>query len=168
MTATAIGRPIHVVSTKYDGSAHWEFDSFFVAERGPLLIATNFAGQELRNKVGLWKTPFDVRNHFWSDRWYNVMRCDRPRAGGLEYWYCNVTTPATYDGETIRYADLDLDVRVYANGTIEILDEDEFLEHSAVMGYPPDVIEQSRAAVDELVALARGAQFPFEELASKP
>ena len=168
MASQQIGRPIHVVSTKYDGSPHWEFDSFFVLEDGPLLIATNFAGQELHNKAGLWHSPFDVRNHFWQDRWYNVMRCDRPKAGGLEYWYCNVTTPVLYDGETVRYIDLDLDVRIHADGTIELLDEDEFLEHSALMGYPPDVIEQARSAADELVALARARDFPFEELAGTP
>jgi protein associated with RNAse G/E len=162
MTNAQLGRPIHVVSTKYDGSAHWEFDSFFVLENGPLLIATNFAGQQLHNKAGPWTTPFDVRNHFWSDRWYNVMRCDRPKADGLEYWYCNVTTPALYDGETLRYVDLDLDVRVYANGRIELLDEDEFLENSQRMGYPPDVIEQARRAADELVELATKRRFPFE------
>ncbi len=163
MPSPPIGRAIHVVSTKYDGSVHWEFDSFYIAELGSLLITTNFAGQELTTSDGPWTTPFDTRNHFWSDRWYNIMRCDRPRAGGLEYWYCNVTTPAQYDGETVRYIDLDLDVRVFADGTLEVLDEDEFLEHSARMGYPRDVIEQARRAVDELVALARSGQFPFEQ-----
>jgi protein associated with RNAse G/E len=157
-----IGRTIHVCSTKYDGSPHWEFDSFFVHEDGPLLVTHNFAGQQLRNKAGLWTTPFDTRNHFWTDRWYNVMRCDRPKAGGLEYWYCNVTTPAQYDGEAVRYVDLDLDVRVFASGETEVLDEDEFLEHSDRMGYPPDVIDQARRAVDELFSLIQRGAFPFE------
>ena len=160
---TQLGRPIHVVSTKYDGSAHWEFDSFFVLENGPLVIATNFAGQQLHNKAGLWTTPFDVRNYFWSDRWYNIMRCDRPKAAGLEYWYCNVTTPTLYDGENIRYVDLDLDVRVYADGRIELLDEDEFVENSQRMGYPPSVIEQARRAAAELIELATARRFPFDQ-----
>ena len=90
------------------------------------------------------------------------MRCDRPRAGGLEYWYCNVTTPALYDGETMRYVDLDLDVIVAADGAAKVVDEDEFLENSRRMGYPPDMIEQSRRAVDELLSLARDGAFPFE------
>jgi protein associated with RNAse G/E len=185
-----IGRPIHVVSTKYDGSPHWEFDSFFVLEQGSLLIATNFAGQVLHNKAGEWPTPFDVRNHFWQDRWYNVMRCDKPRRGrseastardrpesdrdgelahstsksSLEYYYCNVTTPALYDGENVRYVDLDLDVRVHADGRIELLDEDEFVENSQRMGYPPEVIDQARRAADELVGLAAKRAFPFQDL----
>ncbi len=174
-----LGRAIHVVSTKYDGSPHWEFDSFYVLEDGPLLIATNFAGQVLHNKAGDWPTPFDVRNHFWQDRWYNIMRCDRPARGdvgagggglapgsandaGLEYYYCNVTTPTTYDGENISYVDLDLDVRVHADGRIELLDEDEFIENSERMGYSQEVIKQAQRAADELVELATKRAFPFE------
>lgn len=156
------GRRIHVVSTKYDGSPHWEFDSFYVIEEGPLLVTTNFAGQELGNWKGSWTTPWDTRNHFWADRWFNVMRCELPQGGGLDHWYCNVTTPALFDGETIRYVDLDLDVSVRPNGEVEVLDEDEFLDNSQRMGYAPDVIENARRAVDELVALARTGRFPFQ------
>ena len=166
MASPALGRTIHVVSTKYDGSAHWEYDSRFIAVDGPLVVTQDVAGQVYQTWKGPQTEPFDVRNHFWSDRWYNVMRCDLPRGGGLDHWYCNVATPARYDGKTIRYIDLDLDVRVFANSPLEILDEDEFLEHSRRMGYPRDVIEQARRAVDELIALARTEQFPFDHRAS--
>ena len=158
-----IGRSIRVRSTKYDGSFHWQFDSWLVLERGSLLVTSNFAGQEMQNWKGPWVTPYDVRNHFWSDRWYNVMRCELPHGGGLHSWYCNVTTPAEYDGENLHYADLDLDVHVFPDGTIEVLDEDEFLENSARMGYPPEVIDQARRAVDELLDLARAGKPPFDE-----
>lgn len=157
-----IGRAIRVCSTKYDGSPHWEFDSWFVHEEGPLLITHNFAGQEYQTWKGPHTEPYDIRNHFWADRWYNVMRCEKPRAGGLEYWYCNITTPAQYDGEWIRYVDLDLDVIVAADGTSRVVDEDEFLEHSRRMGYPPDVIDRARRAVDELLSLVHRGAFPFE------
>jgi len=156
------GRRIRVCSTKYDGSPHWEFDSWFVLEEGPLLVTLNFAGQELQTSDGPWTTPYDTRNHFWADRWYNVMRLELPNGGGLHGWYCNVTTPAQCDGENVYYADLDLDVFVPANGEPEMLDEDEFRENGARMGYTPDVIEQARRAVDELCSLAVGRRGPFE------
>ena len=157
------GRRIHVLSTKYDGSPHWEFDSWFEREEGSLLITSNYAGQELQTWNGPWTNPYHTRNHFWSDRWYNVMRLERPEDGALDGWYCNVTTPAQCDGENVRYVDLDLDVRVPPKGEPEVLDEAEFLENSQRMGYPPEVIEQARQAVDELLALARTGKFPFEE-----
>lgn len=157
-----IGRPIHVRSTKYDGSPHWEFDSWFVLERGTLLVTLNLAGQELQTWNGPWITPYDTRNHFWSDRWYNVMRLEQPRGGGFQGWYCNVTTPAQYDGANVFYVDLDLDVRVTADGAVEVLDEDEFLENSERFRYPPEVVAEARRAVDELCALATRRAFPFE------
>ena len=159
-----IGRRVHVRSTKYDGSPHWEFDSWFVLEEGPLLITTNFAGQELQTSDGPWTTPYDTRNHFWSDRWYNVMRLERPNSGGLDGWYCNVTTPVQFDGENLHYADLDLDVIVSAEGEPEVVDEEEFLENSKRMGYPPEVVDNARQAVDELLSLARSGEFPFEQV----
>ncbi len=157
-----IGRCIHVRSTKYDGSPHWEFDSWSVVEEEPLLVTMNFAGQELQTWNGPWVTPYHTRNHFWLDRWYNVMRLEEPQGGGLAGWYCNVTTPPQFDGENLYYVDLDLDVRVSAQGDPQVLDEAEFLENSARMGYPPDVIAQARRAVDELLTLVRTAQFPFD------
>jgi protein associated with RNAse G/E len=157
-----IGRRIHVCSTKYDGSPHWEYDSWFVSEAGPLLVTQDFAGQPYQTWKGPHTEPYDVRNHFWTDRWFNVMRCDHP-GGGLDLWYCNVTTPAQFDGETVRYVDLDLDVVLRADGTIEVLDEDEFLDNGRRMAYPLDVIDQARAAVDELLSLARKRAFPFDQ-----
>jgi protein associated with RNAse G/E len=42
------------------------------------------------------------------------------------------------------------------------LDEDEFLENSRRMGYPPEVIREARHAVGQLLALAGSGEFPFE------
>ena len=66
------------------------------------------------------------------------------------------------------YVDLDLDLRVSAQGKLEVLDEDEFLDNSKRMGYSPDVIEHARNALDELVRLAAAAEGPFAVLARAP
>lgn len=159
-----IGRRINVCSTKYGGAPHWEFDSWFILEDGPLLVTQNFAGQQLNTSDGPWTTPYHTRNHFWLDgRWYNVLRMEDPKTGALDSWYCNVTTPATFDGATVRYADLDLDVRVRPTGQAEVLDEDEFLENSRRLAYPPEVVEEARRAVDALLGLARERSFPFDQ-----
>lgn len=154
-------------STKYDGSRHWEYNSLFVLQEGPLLITRDAVGDMMQNKNRPWRCPYHTRNHYWTDRWYNVMRFERPDRG-LDHWYCNVSTPARFDDGHLRWVDLDLDVRVWPDGRMEVLDEDEFLENSACMGYPPAVIASARNAVGELLALARSAQFPFEELAGVP
>ena len=92
------------------------------------------------------------------------MRLEKPNGAGLEGFYCNVTTPAKYDGENVAYIDLDLDLHVSAQGTLEVLDEDEFSENSLRMGYSPDVIRASRSALEELIRLAATAEGPFTAL----
>lgn len=166
-TIDVVGQRVHVRSSKYDGSPHWEFDSWSALHAEPLLITLNFAGQQLQTWKGPWMNPYHTRNHFWSDRWYNVMRLEWPRGGGLEGWYCNVTTPVQFDGENLHYADLDLDVHVSALGEAEVLDEDEFLENSARMRYPAEVVSQARNAVAELLELVRKGDFPFEDLPAR-
>ncbi len=155
-------RLMRVRSTKYDGSPHWEFDSWHVRDEGTLLVTVNHAGQALESPRGPWVTPHDTTNHFWTDRWYNVMRRELPDGGGLYGWYCNVTTPPEFSAGLITYADLDLDVIVEPDLTAAVIDEDDFAENSKLMAYPAEVVECARAAVDELLALVRGGRPPFD------
>ena len=43
-----------------------------------------------------------------------------------------------------------------------MLDEDEFLTHSASMRYPADVIDHARTAVDDILRLIADRAFPFD------
>ena len=76
--------------------------------------------------------------------------------------YANVATPATLDGDTLRWIDLDLDVVVLDDGTHALWDADEFERHRRAFGYPADVVERALAAQDELLAAARTRAFPFD------
>ena len=51
------------------------------------------------------------------------------------YYYCNLASPSLYDGEAIKNIDYDLDVKLFPDGRIEILDEDEYEQHGREMGY---------------------------------
>src|SRR3970282_170881 len=99
---------------------------------------------------------------FWRDRWYNVFRLSRPNCP-LALWYCNVTTPAVFDGRHLSYVDLDLDVAVRPDGCVELLDEDEFEQHQRTYGYPAEVIARAEDAAHEVSQLARSGGFPFRE-----
>jgi protein associated with RNAse G/E len=155
-------RRIHTRSTKYDGTFHWEYSSRFIRKDGPLVVTEDSAGDLMQNAAGSWTCPYDVRNHYWTDRWYNVMRFSRPGAE-LQEWYCNVSTPAEFDGSALSWIDLDLDVRAWPDGRIEVVDEDEFEEHSRRMAYPGHLIDNARQAVHELLDLAQRRAFPFDE-----
>jgi len=78
----------------------------------------------------------------------------------LRNYYCNVAMPFTREGETLEFIDLDIDVVVWPDGTVEVLDRDDFEVNSVEFGYPPEVIEKAEAALTELLELAESQTLP--------
>jgi len=64
--------------------------------------------------------------HYYSDRWYNVLAVYDRDNGELKGWYCNIGEPAVIEDGLVSYVDLALDLWVSANGKQTVLDEDEF------------------------------------------
>jgi hypothetical protein len=75
--------------------------------------------------------------------------------------YVDVTTKPVRRADAVHAVDLDLDVVRLRDGTVKVLDEDEFIEHQVRYGYPAEVITQARATTDNLVARITAAVEPF-------
>ncbi len=158
-----IGRAVQIRGTLFDGTSHWEHPAYLVLGRDGLLVTQTFAGLAVTHDGEPWLSPYDTRGHYWSDRWYNVIRLDLPHGRGLHGWYCNVSMPAEFDGANIAYVDLQLDVIVHA-GTPhewEVRDREEFDEARKRFGYPESVVREAERAVEELVSLVEARAFPF-------
>jgi len=85
-----------------------------------------------------------------SHAWWTAMFNSPPRRTEI---YCDIATPAVWDGDHVLLADLDLDVRRRRDsGVVELLDEDEFATHRARFGYPDDLVGDALAAAKWLVA----------------
>lgn len=98
---------------------------------------------------------------FYTDRWYNIFRIEDGASGKLKGWYCNITRPAVITAETVKSDDLALDVFVMPDGTVRILDEDEFKE----LVLTDEERTQALAGVEQIrQQLANGAT-PFEGVA---
>lgn len=78
--------------------------------------------------------------------------------------YVDIATPPTWNGNTVTMVDLDLDVLRFRDGRVAIDDEDEFLEHQVAYGYPPDLIEKTKAATAEVEAMLTERVEPFDEV----
>jgi hypothetical protein len=63
---------------------------------------------------------------YFADRWYNVFQIADVDTAQLKGWYCNITRPARISADTVSADDLQLDVFVSPDGTLILLDEDEF------------------------------------------
>ncbi|HKY48053.1 MAG TPA: DUF402 domain-containing protein, partial [Acidimicrobiia bacterium] len=81
--------------------------------------------------------------------------------------YVNIGTPPVWNGITVRQVDLDLDVVLKVDGTITVLDEDEFKEHQILYSYPTKIIkEASRAAAAAMTVLQRRSE-PIASVAER-
>jgi predicted RNA-binding protein associated with RNAse of E/G family len=98
--------------------------------------------------------------HYYTERWYNIFEI-RSNADALKGWYCNVTRPATVDGDVIASEDLELDLFVTPDRqSLLRLDLDEFAARELDL-FDPHAHTAALAALDELEQLARAGAPPF-------
>ncbi len=75
--------------------------------------------------------------------------------------YVNIGTPCEWRFGSVRQVDLDLDVVRGLDGSVEVLDEDEFADHQVRFGYPIELIAAARSATDVVVRLVSQRREPF-------
>ena len=99
---------------------------------------------------------------FFSDRWYNIFEMHDADDDHLTGWYCNITRPARLENEAIYADDLALDLFVAPDGTITVLDEDEF----AALPLDENTRAQACRALQELRAMIAARRPPFDAIIS--
>ncbi|MBO0869271.1 MAG: DUF402 domain-containing protein [Micromonosporaceae bacterium] len=147
---------VRVDFRKYDGSPHRGYPALRLGE------------DEHGTWLGVPQDAFDEADFKYREpyvllvprrAWWTAMFNSPPRRTEI---YCDITTPATWRPGTVRLVDLDLDVRRRReSGTVELLDEDEFADHTRRFGYPDEVTEQAWAAARWLVGALSDGTEPF-------
>jgi protein associated with RNAse G/E len=153
--------PIEVRVYKYDGLLHRTWPAELLRQEGSLIVLdAKFADEVTHDLLGTIASGTLSLEYYWLDRWYNVFRFVEPDAT-LRNYYCNVNVPPTFDGETLSYVDLDLDILVEPDLSYRILDVEDFERNAEDYGYSVEVQANARRAVDELVRMIETRAFPF-------
>ncbi len=92
---------------------------------------------------------------YFRKKWYNIFEIYDRDDGRLKGWYCNITRPAEFSRWKIAYQDIALDLLVHYQGSIQLLDEEEFAE----LDLPEQDIKQARNAVTELRNIFKDQNF---------
>ena len=150
---------VRVVYRKYDGTAHRDYPARRLSEDdlGTWLGVTAGTESVYHGRPSVERIPFVLLVPHAA--WWTGMFNPPPRTSEV---YCDITSQARWEGDTVHLIDLDLDVvRRRATGAVELRDEDEFAAHRLRFGYPDDVIVQAEAAAEWLYdALGDGTE-PF-------
>lgn len=146
-------RDVVVRVLKYDGHERRRWAAQVVKQVGPLIVLDAVFDEEINHDLlGTIAQGTVSKEYYWLDRGYNVFRFN-------ERFYCNVTQPPSFDGATLTYVDLDIDVLVESDFSYKILDLEDFENYS----YPTDLKEKARQALEELISLVEARSFPFDE-----
>lgn len=150
-----------VHAKKYDGRVRktWSGAVTTVSDTLIVLIA-KFEAAVQHNDLGFIDAGTVSFEHFWTDRWYNVFRFHRP-GGELLAFYVNIAMPAQIETKTLSYIDLDVDVILWPDGKIEVLDWDDFEKNSKKFGYADDVRDKVQRSLDEVLGMIEAREFPF-------
>ncbi|NLW14670.1 MAG: DUF402 domain-containing protein [Erysipelothrix sp.] len=156
-----VGDVVYVQTYKHDGSIHRTWSSATVLDvDASKIVAITYKTWVVESNNRKWFTREPAILFYYFDRWYNVMAMIRKR--GI-YYYCNLASPIIYDGEAIKNIDYDLDVKMYPDGNIVLLDEDEFSRHQNQMHYPKDIIHIVETEKDRLMNVAMAKEYPFKD-----
>lgn len=154
--------PTRINSRKFDGSINRSWDAELVGEHdGQLIFVGVFENEVDHPELGHIERGTVSYEFYWLDRWYNVFRFHRPD-GTLRNWYCNVNLPPTLSGDVLDYVDLDLDLLIWSDFRIEVLDRDDFERNAETFGYPASVRAGAEQALAELRSMIDARKFPFD------
>lgn len=94
--------------------------------------------------------------YYYPQRWYTVFEVRAAQDDTLKGWYCNITRPAQIEAQDIRSVDLALDLWVYPDRRVVVLDEDEF----QALALTPAERRVAESALAELLTLAAAGALP--------
>ena len=141
------------IVTTYDGE---------LAERLPNCV--RLEARWTRPALSLGYTTFETGDRFteefYTDHWYNIFTI-HAADGTLKGWYCNITEPAILTADSVTCRDLLLDLWVWPDGRMSVLDKDEFAADTNLDAATRAAAEQALA---ELIERVRAREAPFAAL----
>jgi uncharacterized protein len=149
--------------TKWGGKRHWRYPmeplgsdryGLWFGGRAGIMLRRGFEAPILQPHDFVVLVPTDG---CWIASWNGPGETDIAI-------YVDVTTEPCVQADVVSAVDLDLDVVQLRDGTVRVLDEDEFAEHQVSFGYPIEVVRLAHATTDGLVARLTAGTEPFRSV----
>ncbi|HZX05507.1 DUF402 domain-containing protein [Kribbella sp.] len=149
---------VRTLFRKYDGQPHRLLEAIRLGEDEHGLWVGSLPGSRGQRADGSWQSIDHHRVRlFPRGQWWSALFNDVPHLTAI---YCDITMPAEFGVDSVTAVDLDLDIRLLRDGTVKVMDEDEFRDHQLRYDYPPQVIATAQAVCDHLAATITSTE-PF-------
>lgn len=154
-----LGDIVQVHGYKHDKTVHriWNKVKVLYSDHKMLVVGNNRT-KVIEHNGRTWYTREPAICFYFKDYWFNVIAMIKKNG---VHFYCNLSSPYIYDGEAIKYIDYDLDVKLYPNGTFQILDEMEYEYHRKLMKYDDKIDFIVKKSMEELIEMIERKEKPF-------
>lgn len=151
---------VTINSRKFDGSIKRSWDCEMIEQHENVLTFVGVFDLDVSHPdLGEIKLGTISYEYYWLDRWYNIF-CFHEPDGTFRNYYCNINMPPRFANGVLDYVDLDIDVIMWPDGTVEILDEDEFDQNAVAFGYTGGVVNKAVEALAALLELIAEQKLP--------
>lgn len=155
-------KTITINSRKYDRSLRRSWHCSLIQETDDYFMFLGEFDEEIAHKeLGVIRPGTVSYEYYWRNEYYNVFRFHEPD-GMFRNFYCNVNMPPIFQNDTLDYIDLDIDILVWKDFSIEILDIDEYEENKRKYSYPVDLQHKISESVESLLSKIKHREFPFD------
>jgi protein associated with RNAse G/E len=153
---------VTINSRKFDGTIHKTWTADLIEQKNTLLTFVGEFEKEVNHKeLGVIRRGTVSYEFYWLDCWFNIFRLHEPN-GSLRNFYCNINLPPIFKDKVLDYVDLDIDVLVWKDFSIQILDIDEFAENSKKYNYSLEIKNKASESLKEILNLIEKRDFPFD------
>lgn len=159
------GKWVQIHSFKHDGHIHryWEKNYVF-EETDEYYIVASKRTRVVEADGRRWYTHEPAITILSKKDWFNVIAM--LKEDGVCY-YCNIASPSVADDGKIKYIDYDLDLKLYPDNNIKVLDEKEYEKHRQKYGYNTDLDLVLKNEVRKIHFLMQNRLFPFSDATIK-
>lgn len=153
---------ITINSRKYDLSISRSWQCNFIEETDDYYVFLGKFESEVKHKqLGIIKSATISYEYYWKNEHYNVFQFHEPN-GEFRNFYCNLNVPPTFANNVLDYVDLDIDLLVWKDFAIEILDIDEYEANVQKFSYPINLQEKVSQSIKNLSDKIKNRDFPFD------
>lgn len=151
----------NVMVYKYNEKLHYQWEASIIEHTDKYILVYGTPERKLIHytKGKIYDCDTYSIEYYPLDDWFTV-NIDIHDNGELDY-YCNICMPAKFKQGNICFIDLDIDLIKNKQGDWTVVDEDEFEVNSIKMGYPKDIIENSKKSLNNLIFKIKQEEHPF-------
>lgn len=155
------GEWIEIQGYKHDGRMHRIWDSVYVVdETDEYIVVASRRTKVIEHDFRVWYTKEPAVMVYFKNKWMNII-CMFKKSG-ITY-YVNLASPYIIDQGFIKYIDYDLDLKLYPNQKIRLIDVKEYGYHRKKYSYGEEIDGILKYNIGSIKKMMENREFPFDD-----